>query len=267
MLKLGQTSRVINKLVCEAATDGFTGCRLLRRKGLTVLTRRVRVPTGGSAGHDRLVEPLDLAEVFVTFLALLGPQKVLLSFGQVVRETEPATGRRVAVFAGLSAAVIGVVLAEAAPWLTGFFHVSRGSMELEGGIILFVYAAALVLGIHLGVDGQEDEEADPAHPIISGYRELLIPFVVSPLGLTGVLVQALSGGSWGWRGTVAIAYAAVCILNLVCMLVLAGVMRYVHTTALDVLSRLLGLLLAGVGVELVLHGLATLDLLHAHAGH
>jgi multiple antibiotic resistance protein len=213
------------------------------------------------------VEPLDLAEVFVTFLALLGPQKVLLSFGQVARETEPATSRRLAVLAGLSAAVIGVAFAEAAPWLTRFFHVSGGSVELEGGIILFVYAAALVLGIHLGADPPHDEDADPTHPLISGYRELLIPFVVSPLGLTAVLVQALSSGSWGWRGTVAAAYAAVCILDLVCMLVLAGVMRYVQATVLDVLSRLLGLLLAGVGVELVLDGLTTLGLLHAHAGH
>jgi multiple antibiotic resistance protein len=213
------------------------------------------------------VEPLDLAEVFVTFLALIGPQKVLLSFGQVAHETEIATSRRVALLAGVSAAVIGVAFAEVAPWLTGFFHVSTGSMELEGGIIIFIYAVALLLGIHLGANAPHDEATDPTHPLISGYRELLIPWVVSPLGLTAVLVQALSSGSLGWRGTVAGAYAAVCALNLVCMLVLAGVMRHVNETVLDVLSRLLGLLLAGVGVELVLDGLTTLSLLHGQTGH
>jgi multiple antibiotic resistance protein len=214
------------------------------------------------------VQTLDLAGVFVTFFALLGPQKVLLSFGQVARELEPAMSRRVAVLAGISAALIGVVFAEVAPWLTGFFHVSSDSMELEGGIIFFIYAVALVFGFHLGADSAEEKErhADLSHPVIDGFRPLLLPFVVSPLGITAVLVQALSSGSWGWRGTVAGAYAAVAIINMLCMVLLAKVMRRVHTLPLEVLSRLLGLLLAAVGVELFLQGLAGLGV-HVHGGH
>ena len=213
------------------------------------------------------METFDLAGVFVTFIALLGPQKVLLSFAQVSRDLEPAMSRQVATLAGISAALIGVVFAATAPWLTGFFHVSADSMELEGGIIFFIYAAALVLGVHIGADPGEHQPASAAPSLVDGYRALLVPFVVSPLGVTAVLVQALTTDSWGWRGTVAGAYAAVAVINTVCMLVLAPVMRRVPTTTLEVLSRLLGLLLAAVGVELFLHGLAGLDLLRTHSGH
>jgi multiple antibiotic resistance protein len=214
------------------------------------------------------VETLDLAGVFVTFFALLGPQKVLLPFGHVAHDLGPALSRKVAVLAGIAAALIGVVFAEIAPWLTGFFHVDSNSMELEGGIIFFLYAVALVFGVHLGADSEPDEEevSDPSHPLINGFRSLLLPFVVSPLGITAVLVQALNSGSWGWRGTVAGAYAAVAIVNMLCMLLLAQVMRHVHTFPLEILSRLLGLLLAAVGVELFLQGLAGLGV-HMHTGH
>jgi hypothetical protein len=58
------------------------------------------------------VETLDLADVFATFFILLGPQKVLVPVRGTWREVAPAMSRRVAVLAGVSAAVIGVVFAE-----------------------------------------------------------------------------------------------------------------------------------------------------------
>jgi multiple antibiotic resistance protein len=213
------------------------------------------------------VESLDLASVMVTFLALVGPQKVLLSFAEVAQRLETRVARRVAVAASIAAAAIGALCAWTAPWLAGFFHVGVESMELEGGLVLFIYAVCLVLGVHLGADPDgEDGEIKAAQPAVSGFRQLLLPFVVSPLGVTAVLVDALSGSSWGWRSTTAGAYAAVVAINLGCMLALAPLMRRAQTTVLEVvlevLSRLLGLLLAAVAVELFLEGLAGLGVLH-----
>jgi hypothetical protein len=42
------------------------------------------------------MESLNLADVFVTFLALLGPQKVLLSFARLGRALDVQSMRRVA---------------------------------------------------------------------------------------------------------------------------------------------------------------------------
>ncbi|MBV9858046.1 MAG: MarC family protein [Streptosporangiaceae bacterium] len=215
------------------------------------------------------MENLDLASTFVLFFALLGPQKVLLSFAHVTQHQDPRTSRRVAVTATCAAIFTGALCAWTAPWLTGFFHIGVESVELAGGIVFFVYAVGLVLGLHLGLelDQEREGEADPLHPVVSGFRELLLPFVVSPLAVTAVLVEALYRGTWGWRSTVVGAFAAVAVINLTCMLLLAPVVRRAHTTALEVLSRLLGMLLAAVGVELFLLGLSGLGVLHAKSGH
>ena len=127
--------------------------------------------------------------------------------------------------------------------------------------IFFIYAVALVLGIHLGGGRPEDEGSEASHPVAEGIRELMLPFVVSPLAMTAVLVESLGKDSWTWWTTVAGAYAAVIVIDCLCVLLLSRLMKQAHTTTLEVLSRLLGLLLAAVGVELFLQGLGALGLL------
>ena len=54
---------------------------------------------------------------------------------------------------------------------------------------------------------------------------------------------------------------AVAALDLLCVLVLAPFVRRIYVTIREMLSRLLALLLAGVGVSIFLQGLAGLGVL------
>jgi len=91
---------------------------------------------------------LNLADTFVTFLALLGPQKVLLSFARLARALDVRSLRLVAMATAVTAAIVGTLCAITAPWLATFFHISPGALALAAGIVFFVYAVGLVLGIH-----------------------------------------------------------------------------------------------------------------------
>jgi multiple antibiotic resistance protein len=92
---------------------------------------------------------------------------------------------------------------------------------------------------------------------------MLLPFVVSPLAVAADLEESLSAHSWGGRWVVAGAFALVALIDMVCALVFAPLLRRTHESLLEVLSRLLGILLAAVGVQLFLSGLVTLGVLHA----
>jgi hypothetical protein len=83
-----------------------------------------------------------------------------------------------------------------------------------------------------------------------GFRELLLPFIVSPLGVAAALEASLTVSTWGARVTVAAAYTAVVAVNLVAALIFGPLIRLAHPTSLEVLSRLLGILLTAVGVDL-----------------
>ncbi|MFB6892656.1 MarC family protein [Kitasatospora sp. NPDC056327] len=207
----------------------------------------------------------NLSSAFIAFFAVVGPPKVMLSFARLATTRTAGELRRLAAWSSLVSAVIGVILAYSADFVTSLFHISDQSLQLAGGLIFFVYAVALVFGVHLGAGTDEGDE-HLSNPMIDGIRELLLPYLASPLAVSAVLVGSLAKDDWGWRTTVAGAYVAVVAINFVCVAALAPLMLRTHRTSLEVVARLLGLLLAAVGVELFLNGLDGLGV-HMADGH
>jgi multiple antibiotic resistance protein len=226
------------------------------------------------------MDSLNLADIFITFIALFGPQKVLLSFGRLSRTLDDHSVRRVAAATAGTAAIIGAVCALTAPWVTTFFHIGAPELDLAAGLLFIIYAVGMVLGIHFDTelphkaaaaanaakDENEDvEDADPAHPLSSGFRAMLLPFVVSPIAIAADLEESISAGGWGGRWTVAGAFALVALVDMLCTWAFAPLLRRMHDSLLEVLSRLLGTLLVAVGVGVFLDGLAALGVvLHGH---
>jgi multiple antibiotic resistance protein len=241
-----------------------------------------------------MASSLNLADTVVLFLALVGPQKVLLSFARIARTLDQRSLRLVALLTACAAAGIGTACALTAPWLATFFHISTASLELAAGLVFFIYAVGLVLGIHFdpaervhvpsralehepgaaaaarapaspapdsseGPDhGGADEAGDPQHPLTSGFRALLLPFVVSPLAVAAALQLSLSARDWGDRWAVVVAFTVVAFFNAGCAIVFGPLLGRAHATILEMLSRLLGVLLTAVGVQLFLLGLEAL---------
>jgi multiple antibiotic resistance protein len=223
------------------------------------------------------MESLNLADTFVTFLALIGPQKVLLSFGRLARTLDDRSVRAVAAATAITAACVGAICALTAPWLATFFHIGAAELNLAAGLLFIIYAVGLVLGIHfdaepetataVSADGDPGgDDADPENPLTSGFRAMLLPFVVSPIAIAADLEVSVSAGGWGGRWIVAGAFALVALADMLCTWAFAPVLRRMHENILEVLSRLLGILLVAVGVGVFLDGLSALGVLRGH-GH
>ena len=226
------------------------------------------------------MDSLNLADTFITFFALFGPQKVLLSFGRLSRTLDDHQVRTVAAATASTAAIIGAVCALTAPWVTTFFHIGVPELDLAAGMLFVIYAVGMVLGIHFDTefphraaaarnapkDAEEAEEADPAHPLSSGFRAMLLPFVVSPIAIAADLEESISAGGWGGRWTVAGAFALVALVDMLCTWAFAPLLRRMHDSLLEVLSRLLGTLLVAVGVGVFLDGLVALGVV-LHGRH
>ncbi|MFJ5828248.1 MarC family protein [Streptomyces sp. NPDC093089] len=200
---------------------------------------------------------------FIAFFSVVGPPKVVLAFAGLAQVHPVRQLRSIALISSGAAVLVGVVTGITAPWILNLFHISEPALQLAGGAIFFLYAVGLVLGMHLGSDGPHQDAPD----LVSGVRELLMPYVVSPLAMTAVLIEAAARDSFSWRSTVVGAYVAVIALDLICVLLLTHVLRRTHHATIELLGRLLGLLLAAVGVDLVLDGLYDLGVTGIEVRH
>jgi multiple antibiotic resistance protein len=95
------------------------------------------------------MESLNLADTFVTFLALIGPQKVLLSFGRLARTLDDRSVRAVAGATAVATGCVGVLCALRAPWIATFFHIGAAELNLAAGLLFIIYAVGMVLGVLL----------------------------------------------------------------------------------------------------------------------
>lgn len=194
---------------------------------------------------------LTYSAAFITFFSVIGPPKVLLAFAGLAQQHPRNDLRTIALVSSAGAAVIGVAAGFTSPWLLELFHISTPALALAGGVIFFLYAIGLVLGLHIGSESAGQDGPD----VTSGLRELLMPYVVSPLAMTAVLIEAAERNDWSWRGTVVAAFVSVIVVDLACVLLLGPLLRRTHTAVVELVARLIGLLLAAVGVDLVLYGL------------
>src|ERR1700733_9167633 len=130
---------------------------------------------------------LNLADMLALFLSIVGPQKMLLSFARIAQTLDARSVRLVAVLSAVAATCVGFICALTAPWLATFFHISTPALELAAGLAFFVYALALVFGIHIDL-------ADPAHVPASG------ALVGARGGAAGGAAAGAGGGAAGGGG-------------------------------------------------------------------
>ena len=214
------------------------------------------------------LESLDAAFVIDTFLLLLigiGPKIALVPFLAVTADMPEAIKRRVLRKMLVTAATVAALLLILGGVLTRLLHFSPGALGVASGIILLIIAGTMVLAQPGGNgDAHTFHGQDPMQLATS---PLAVPDLLNPAGIVVLVTLSAEASS--------VAVIAVGIAVLVVVLALDVV---VFRWAVQVSSRLdagrmlvtekvFGFLLAALGVQLALDGLADLGVIHLIVGH
>ncbi|MDX8032506.1 MarC family protein [Lentzea sp. BCCO 10_0856] len=194
---------------------------------------------------------MNFVEAFSILVAVAGPPKILLAFLMDTEGADSRTRWRVALTSSAIALGVGLFVVAAGRLLLSLFHISEGALLLAAGVILFVHALDLVLG----------RKQEPGHnDETRGTHELATAYYANPVALAYLFLLADTKSA---QTTVVLAgaFAAVIALDLAAIAVLGIAMRYVKMTYAWVLVRVLGILLAALGVEQIINGLEALRVL------
>jgi multiple antibiotic resistance protein len=198
-----------------------------------------------------------LVKTFVVFFLVIEPISLVPMFAALTRGGESGYRRRMAYKSIAISALIFVFFAIAGDLVLQALGVSVDAFKIAGGLLLFLLAVDMVFARQSGLRSTTVREQDEARyredisvfpmafPLIAGPGALatLLLFVVETRGEPLAVISLL--------GVIAIVLA----LTLVLLLTTTSIMRVMGVTGANVVSRLLGVVLAALAVQYVLDGL------------
>jgi small neutral amino acid transporter SnatA (MarC family) len=214
------------------------------------------------------LESLDAAFVIDTFLLLLigiGPKIALVPFLDATASMPEATKRRVLRKMLTTAAVAAVLLLALGGVLTRLLHFSPGALGVASGIMLLVIAIAMVLGHHAGSGA--DRPAGGGDPLQVAVFPLAVPYLLNPAGIVVLVTLSAEASSVAVLAVAVGVLAAVLAFDVAVFRWAVQVSSKLDASRMLVTEKVFGFLLAALGVQLVLNGLADVGVIHLTTGH
>lgn len=198
-----------------------------------------------------------LITAFVTMIVIIDPLGMTPIFVALTQGMGPARRRAVALRASIAAALILAVFAAFGEAVLGFVGISMPAFRIAGGMLLFLTALDMLFerrtkrreGAATQAEDDDDDGDDPS------IFPIAIPLIAGPGSIASVIL--LTGQRPGLEGLALVLGVTFSVLVLVLVLFLsAGILeRVLGRTGINVITRLLGMLLAALAVQFVLDGL------------
>ena len=193
---------------------------------------------------------------FVTFFVVLDPLGMGPIFIALTRGETPAFRRKMAIRGTVIAAIILLVFAFAGDLLLRSLGVSIAAFRIAGGVLLFLISFDMLFARATAIrrtTERETEEAEAKHDI--SVFPLAIPLIAGPGGLTSVvLLMGRAGNDMMMELVVLGTMALVLVIILAVLLAADQFTKWLGETGTNVISRVLGIILAALAVQFVIDG-------------
>jgi multiple antibiotic resistance protein len=191
---------------------------------------------------------------FSSLFSVINPIEAAPIFVAMTRGMEERR-RTLAFRASMAAALILGVFALAGGAIFAFFGITLPAFQIAGGI-LFTSIGLTTLREEDHADERAEATAAPsdADPSIV---PLGMPLIAGPGAISTVMVLVGQARDGGHRIALAIAIAANILLTLLFLLAAPALVRRIGPTGQRIVSKIMGLITAVIGVQFVLNGVET----------
>ncbi len=201
---------------------------------------------------------------FIALLVILDPAGTATIFAGLTHGATPAQRQRLALRGVGIAGVTLLLFAFAGEILLRALGIGLPAFRIAGGVLLLLLAIDMLFAHRLGfqrLTEGENREAGRADDI--SVFPLAIPLIAGPGALTTmVLLMGRTGGELTAQMTLIGVLVVVLVITLGVLLAANRVVSVLGQTGVNVVSRILGILLAALAVQLILDGVNAGIVLH-----
>ncbi len=212
---------------------------------------------------------MDLYKPLIALLAIVNPIGVIPFFIHFTQGFTREQRQRTVRIASISAFAVIAVSALAGLQIIEFFGISLASFQVGGGLLLLM-SALQMLNAQPAESRKDDlheggDKADTGASI--AIVPLTIPLLTGPATISTMIIYADKTRHW-WQLGVLVVYGVVVGLTVWAAFSLSGrIAKALGRTGINVMTRLMGLLLAALAVEVMSDGLVKLFPVLAGTAH
>ena len=196
---------------------------------------------------------MDVLKPLLTLLAVLNPIGVIPFFIHFTSRLSPAQRHRTTwivtgtVFLVIAASALGGLQ------LLRFFGISIASFQVGGGVLLLINAVQMLNAEPADSSTRELDAGDSV-----AVSPLAVPLITGPATISTMIIYAEKSPGLADQALL-VGYAVVgALATFACLAASERITRLLGQTGINVMTRLMGLVLAAIGVEIMADGLGKL---------
>ena len=205
----------------------------------------------------------EIIKIILAFMVLINPFSALTLFLDSTHGYSLNNRRKVARIACLTIFITISFFTLAGETLLKALGISIGSFQLAGGILVFLIALNMMNGEGNPVKpDQENFDVNHLHgappTMAAAVVHIAIPMMIGPGGISTVIIYSSQVTGILQVSAILIAGLFISLFCYVALMAAGRISRLLGDTGLNIMSRIMGMLLAAVSIEIIVNGLRTL---------
>ena len=195
--------------------------------------------------------------VFMGFFAIMNPIANTPVFLGLTAEDDPVTRRKIATKALMMSFAIILVFSAAGKLIFGLFGISLPAFRIMGGILVALVGYHMLQGgEHSSIQhpSEEDKRKSLESDLEIAISPLAMPILAGPGTIATAMNFASTGGVSEFIVTV-VAFFVLCVISYVFFISGERFVKYIGENGIKVITRLMGLILAVIGVQMLIDGI------------
>lgn len=204
------------------------------------------------------MDPALFVKAFAALFAIMNPFVALPMFLSLTSGMDAAQQRRTGLRTALYSTILAAVILVSGSMVLSFFGVSVDDFRIAGGIVLLMIGLGMLNGTgssaHTGTPAEQEHHAQVNDP---SFYPMSFPMIVGPGTITTLVLLAGSNASVTGYLTIGAALLAVLAILAVVLYFSAAIGHHLSQTLRTIMTRLMGMILAAIAVEMLVAGLGT----------
>lgn len=194
------------------------------------------------------------ATAFATIFSIVDPFAAAPVFLAITPRDSDESRRRMARLASIVCCCVLLTFALLGNRIFAFFGITTAAFRVAGGVLLLVLALDMMRAKSGPVPQSPEETQEGLEKADVAITPLAIPLLAGPGAMSTVAL--LGSNAHGWR-QMALIGGAIVLTSLLSWIILANSVRLIRVIGqigMKIVTRIMGLLLAGIGAQFILAG-------------